>query len=1068
MWQGAIVGLLIGIALDSFAIALVLAIIIAALGEWYNRRVGSNAQQQTQTQIKELQQVLSQAISRIYQLEQHLGTSAQQDDDLASSTEQDATADDADLIAAAQQAALAPQPEIVPLEEPEPTIDAATTQYQEQPQAKTETPPVAAEPEPAAAPLLQQQPQPKRRNIVNLAISWLTTGNPIVKVGVLILFLGLSFLLHYVSEHSQLPISFRYLGVATAGVALLAFGWRLRKRDDSYGLILQGAGIGVLYLTTLAAMKLHPLLGAELGFVILVALVGLAVFLALRQNSQILMAIASLAGFAAPVLASTGSANHIFLFSYLSVINLGVLFIAWFRAWRALNLIGFISTFLLASAWGNQYYQSDLFALAEFFLILFFVAYVLAAFLFARRTLADASADDGLRQSLARVNYVDATLVFGVPFATYGLQYLMLKDFTYGAAIGALAYGITYAALAYLLFRNTGTRYRLLSETMIVLALVFSSLAIPLALDGNWTSASWAVEAAAIYWVGIRQNRLFNRLFALLLLLGSAYYFLLGLSSGSGWEALDGSWLGCIMLLLSLGFCWWQMRKADQQILHTAELILQPWLLFAACLFVGLLPYLLLPAVWAAAMMALIGTLVLVISGRLHEVKLFFAAGLFQFISAVVYLKNTTLHLYDVPTIWLGKATLAYQQHDFFVPMLISLAGLLCAKLIKVFWQDSKSGEEWPALLWSCFWWALAWGNLAFGLFEQRIDAVNILLLVTMLSMIGCWLLAKHLAWPNLMKAVWAYQPLLWLLWILLLPQNLALHPLQSWSALVWLPAFALHLWLLRAQQHTAPAQLQHWLHLAGIWLFLLIAGTEVVWWTQEWLGRNSVWAHISQIIVVAIWLALISTTKIQQRWPLAIAPAAYIRDCALPLVPYAIGWIIISSWHATTADSLPYILIFNPLELTQLLTLATLLYWWRSLNRNAFLPQLQQLFLLLFAVTGWLLASAMVLRACHHWGGVPWEIAAMHKSLLAQSSLSIVWSIIAISTMLLGNRRSQRWIWIGGATLIAIVVLKLFMVELSATGSLERIVSFIAVGILLLLVGYFAPLPPKQKATAA
>ena len=81
----------------------------------------------------------------------------------------------------------------------------------------------------------------------------------------------------------------------------------------------------------------------------------------------------------------------------------------------------------------------------------------------------------------------------------------------------------------------------------------------------------------------------------------------------------------------------------------------------------------------------------------------------------------------------------------------------------------------------------------------------------------------------------------------------------------------------------------------------------------------------------------------------------------------------------------------------------------------------------------------------------------------LVQTSLSIVWSVLAIGLMLLGNRRLQRAIWIVGAILMAGVVAKLFLVELSATGSLERIVSFIVVGLLLLLVGYFAPLPPKN-----
>jgi uncharacterized membrane protein len=58
--------------------------------------------------------------------------------------------------------------------------------------------------------------------------------------------------------------------------------------------------------------------------------------------------------------------------------------------------------------------------------------------------------------------------------------------------------------------------------------------------------------------------------------------------------------------------------------------------------------------------------------------------------------------------------------------------------------------------------------------------------------------------------------------------------------------------------------------------------------------------------------------------------------------------------------------------------------------------------------------------------------------------------------------------VWLAGAVLVAVVVAKLFLVELTNTGGLPRIVSFIGVGVLLLITGYFAPLPPKRLAPAS
>jgi uncharacterized membrane protein len=108
-------------------------------------------------------------------------------------------------------------------------------------------------------------------------------------------------------------------------------------------------------------------------------------------------------------------------------------------------------------------------------------------------------------------------------------------------------------------------------------------------------------------------------------------------------------------------------------------------------------------------------------------------------------------------------------------------------------------------------------------------------------------------------------------------------------------------------------------------------------------------------------------------------------------------------------------------------------------------------------------LLTAMVMRTAHHWGGVPYRLDALLDSMLVQAGLSIVWTLIALPLMVLGNRRAQRELWLIGAALIAVVVAKLLFVELGNRGGLERIVSFIGVGVLLLVVGYFAPLPARK-----
>ena len=66
---------------------------------------------------------------------------------------------------------------------------------------------------------------------------------------------------------------------------------------------------------------------------------------------------------------------------------------------------------------------------------------------------------------------------------------------------------------------------------------------------------------------------------------------------------------------------------------------------------------------------------------------------------------------------------------------------------------------------------------------------------------------------------------------------------------------------------------------------------------------------------------------------------------------------------------------------------------------------------------------------------------------------------------MVVGVRLARRTVWVAGASLMAAVVVKLFLIDLGDQNTLGRVVSFIVVGVLLLIVGYLAPVPPPQPA---
>ncbi len=109
------------------------------------------------------------------------------------------------------------------------------------------------------------------------------------------------------------------------------------------------------------------------------------------------------------------------------------------------------------------------------------------------------------------------------------------------------------------------------------------------------------------------------------------------------------------------------------------------------------------------------------------------------------------------------------------------------------------------------------------------------------------------------------------------------------------------------------------------------------------------------------------------------------------------------------------------------------------------------------------ILSSVIFARSVHFYREVAYTIPTLLEDIFFQAGLSILWSLIAIVIMFSAKYLINRTLWMVGMGLLGLVVLKLFVLELGSSGTVERIISFIAVGALMLLIGYFAPLPPKR-----
>lgn len=1088
-------------------------------------------------------------------------------------------------------------------------------------------------PAPPAAPqpsLIERLPAPVREFILG--------GNTLVKVGVVLLFLGLAFLLRYAAERTTVPIPLRYAGVAALGAALLAVGWWLRERRQAYALILQGAGIGVFYLTTLAAMKLHPLIEPSVGFAFLLAVTVLSGVLAVLQNAQALAVVAALEGFAAPVLVSTGSTSPVGLFTYLTVLNLGIAGMAWFKAWRPLHLIALVGTLTLAGAWAQARYTPEHYAVTQAFLVLFGVLFSGMGLMFARRSLLDggveATASLGQRagQALVRVGRVDSALVFGAPVSAFALQYLLVREMPLGPALAAVGFGLFHLLWARLALAQRQPGLMLLAEAYVIVAVLFGTLAIPLGLEGRWTGAAWAVEAAGMYWLGLRQQRPYARVFALAVMGGATWKLLgemsLSLSPDAPW--LQGSTLGPVLLAASCAVVLWLARQqgeagaepagspaaplATLPVLEATGLAALPWLAVGA---LNLLPWIWLAPIWAPAGTAALGLALYVAAQRwayapLRPVVLalqglsvlgllaavqpapteggavladgwqalgsavFIALSLIatawlaarptwldakarglppawnftqqaSMVTGAALLHLAVLFVAPWPTVawvwplmalltlWAGARGVltplvalsggvqvaaalvglalslnnvsgweswnagvawhsgaAFMSVQFFATLLQAVVALASLSLLHSVAQQRQREQadgssrmllplvwcespmvRWVPLVAGWVWWLWAWApeiNQAIetaGHGNWLLGALMGLLLLTALLM---QFIAQRRQWPEMGAATLAVLPLLALM-------AGADYAVQTWDHAPWQPskhlgwlawplALGWHLFSLKRWVAEWPGQrvARAW-HPLGLWLFTGLAAQELSGRFSGWALPGTAWAMLGGVAVVAAVLWALAHPVLARRWPLNAHPRAYLQVAAAPLALWSLLWLWGSNvLSAGDAAPLPVIPLLNPLELGHALVLMALLLWQRALPEASPLRLQGRAQVAVWGSTGLALLTGAVLRACHHWAGIPWDLSALMGSTLAQAALSITWALTGVVVMVLGNRRGSRGAWVAGAALLAVVVVKLFFVELADSDGLYRIVSFMGVGVLLLLVGYFAPVPSTQR----
>ena len=849
-----------------------------------------------------------------------------------------------------------------------------------------------------AAPRLNPQPAAKRyepdpvERAFTAARDWLLGGNTIVRVGLVILFIGLSFLVRYAAVAGLFPVELRLAVVGAAALALLAVGFGKRQARPDFALALQGGGVAVLYLTVFAAFRLYALMPAGLAFGLMIVVCALSCALALLQNSSALAVAAFAGGFAVPLLLSTGRGSHVALFSYYAVLNLAILFIAWKRTWRILNAVGFIATFGVATTWGILKYQPEYYASAQFFLLLFVLIYLLTAVLYARNT--------PTRLGSA----VDSMLVFGTPLIGFGLQAGLVRHDEFGSAFSALGFSALYLTTALLLARRKASGERLLIECLTAIGVGFATLAVPLALDARWTSAVWALEGAGAFWAGLRQARWMPRAFGLLMQLVAGAVFLHTVgephANVAAWPLANPLFIGALFIALpALGIAWW----LRQPLPHSGSR-------------------------WALAYAA-------------FERQLASPAYLYGF--AFWWLAWVLEATRRLPARELGQlAAPVFSQGA------AQLLALLAFAVSAALSQGLGRRTSWPV--------------------AARPSRLTLLVMVLIF-------------WRQLATGHRVLDAPGWALW----PLVLALHYGMLWHNDALAAGAGAGADAGAAPVRPGPAQAPPFAktHIVSVWLLTALLA-DCLWfgiarghlWDTSWAGVVLLVSATAVLMLLAGWAGRANQAArlASFGWPLNPHAAAYYAAAAQPLAMLVFfGALGVALWSSGRTEPLPYVPLLNPTDLSVALGVGALAFWRRVLlaerpaSRSAALARAPQA-LVALAGLSFVALNTVWLRIAHHFFGVNWDAGALFSSFVVQTGYAILWTLLALTLMVLANRRVQRPLWLTGAGLLGLVVLKLLVVDLSNAGGAERIIAFIAVGALMLVVGYLAPLPPKAQASTA
>lgn len=316
--------------------------------------------------------------------------------------------------------------------------------------------------------------------------------NLINKIGIVITIIGVGIGAKYSIEHELISPLTRIILAYLIGLGLLGFGIKLKQKYESFSSVLVSGAMAIMYFVTFGAYGMYGLIPQLPAFLLMVLFTVFTVYAATAYNKQVIALIGLVGAYAVPFLLSDGSGKIAVFFSYIAIINTGILILSIKKYWKPLYYSSFGLTWLIYLSWYvMQYTSNSQFTLAFTFLTLFFTLFYLTflAYKLVREEIFNSS---------------DIVLLLANSFIFYGLGYSLLSSIdggdNYLGLFTICNAGIHFIASA--LIHQQKLADKNLQHLIIGLVLVFITISVPVQLDGNWVTLLWTGEAALLFWIG--------------------------------------------------------------------------------------------------------------------------------------------------------------------------------------------------------------------------------------------------------------------------------------------------------------------------------------------------------------------------------------------------------------------------------------------------------------------------------------------------------------------------------------------------------------------------------------